>query len=165
VDAAGNNLVTGNFEGSATFGAGELNETTLESAGGTDIFLAKWGPMPEGGDVFLTELPVPKALVVDAERERSWNIIAVGDGDLIAQEATVTLTAETGPGVEIEIRPEAVTRSVEPGMPLSRFVFAAEIECAAAGEAEVLWTATIDAPANADPSNDTLTRATRVVCR
>lgn len=43
VDAPGNSLVTGDFEGAATFGAGELNETTLESAGWTDIF---W---PSGG--------------------------------------------------------------------------------------------------------------------
>ena len=121
--------------------------------------------MHEGADVFLTELRLPKTLGFGAERERSWNVIAFGDGDLSAQQATVTLAAKSGPGLEIEIRPQAVTHTVEPGLPLSRFVFEAEIECEAAGEAEVLWTATIDAPANADPSNDTLTRATRVVCR
>ena len=43
LDASGNSYVTGQFEGSATFGAGEANETTLRSAGGSDIFVAKYG--------------------------------------------------------------------------------------------------------------------------
>jgi len=37
VDGSGNNLVTGDFEGSATFG-----DTTLTSAGSADIFIAKY---------------------------------------------------------------------------------------------------------------------------
>ena len=44
VDAAGNALVTGHFEGSATFGAGEANETTLTGAGGHDIFVTQYAP-------------------------------------------------------------------------------------------------------------------------
>jgi len=44
VDAAGNAVVTGAFYGSATFGAGEANETTLSSAGDDDIFVAKYAP-------------------------------------------------------------------------------------------------------------------------
>ena len=43
VDGSGNSYVTGNFVGSATFGPGESNETTLTSAGGEDIFVAKYG--------------------------------------------------------------------------------------------------------------------------
>ena len=45
VDAAGNSSVTGSFQGSATFGPGEANETTLASAGGDtspNIFVAKY---------------------------------------------------------------------------------------------------------------------------
>jgi hypothetical protein len=34
--------VTGRFRGTATFGEGEPNETTLTSAGGSDIFVAKY---------------------------------------------------------------------------------------------------------------------------
>ncbi|MDY6986929.1 MAG: SBBP repeat-containing protein, partial [Thermodesulfobacteriota bacterium] len=41
-DGSGNSLVTGSFEGTATFGAGEANETSLTSAGGPDIFVAKY---------------------------------------------------------------------------------------------------------------------------
>ena len=47
VDAAGNALVTGRFEGSATFGAGEANETILTAAGdsnNSDIFIAQYAP-------------------------------------------------------------------------------------------------------------------------
>ena len=43
VDGAGNSYVTGDFSDSATFGSGEANETTLTSAGGNDIFVAKYG--------------------------------------------------------------------------------------------------------------------------
>src|SRR5262245_44936828 len=42
VDGSGNSYVTGIFQGSATFGSGELNQTTLVSAGPTDIFVAKY---------------------------------------------------------------------------------------------------------------------------
>ncbi|TDI81908.1 MAG: hypothetical protein E2O79_07165, partial [Caldithrix sp.] len=42
VDASGNSYVTGEFEGSATFGASGVNETTLNSTGATDIFVAKY---------------------------------------------------------------------------------------------------------------------------
>ena len=40
----GTTFVTGTFLGSATFGAGEPNATTLLSAGSHDIFLAKYNP-------------------------------------------------------------------------------------------------------------------------
>ena len=43
MDGAGNSYVTGRFAGSATFGPGETNETTLTSAGAEDIFVAKYG--------------------------------------------------------------------------------------------------------------------------
>lgn len=44
VDAAGNVVVGGNFAGSATFGPGEANQTTLTSAGLDDAFVASFGP-------------------------------------------------------------------------------------------------------------------------
>ena len=37
-------VVTGRFEGSATFGPGEINQTVLNSAGGGDIFIAWYNP-------------------------------------------------------------------------------------------------------------------------
>jgi hypothetical protein len=38
----GDSYVTGLFGGTATFGQGEPNETALTSAGGNDIFVAKY---------------------------------------------------------------------------------------------------------------------------
>jgi len=40
-DASGNSIVTGEFRGTATFG-----DTTLTTAGSSDIFIAKLGPLP-----------------------------------------------------------------------------------------------------------------------
>ncbi|MCI0528192.1 MAG: SBBP repeat-containing protein, partial [Nitrospira sp.] len=42
MDSQGNNVVTGYFSGTATFGVGELNQMTLTSAGAADIFIAKY---------------------------------------------------------------------------------------------------------------------------
>jgi hypothetical protein len=42
MDGLGNGYVTGYFNGTATFGQGEANQTTLTSAGGNDIFVAKF---------------------------------------------------------------------------------------------------------------------------
>ena len=42
--ADGSSFVTGSFLGTAKFGAGEANETDLFSAGGSDIFIAKYNP-------------------------------------------------------------------------------------------------------------------------
>ena len=46
LDASDNSYVTGQFETSMTFGDGETNETTLSSAGSSDIFVAKFGVGP-----------------------------------------------------------------------------------------------------------------------
>ncbi|MCB0044810.1 MAG: SBBP repeat-containing protein, partial [Caldilineaceae bacterium] len=43
VDGVGNSYATGFFQGSATFGSGEIHETILTSAGWRDIFVAKYG--------------------------------------------------------------------------------------------------------------------------
>ena len=42
VDASGNSYIAGYFRDTATFGKGAANETTLTSAGGNDIFLARY---------------------------------------------------------------------------------------------------------------------------
>jgi hypothetical protein len=44
VDGSGSSYVTGYFEGSMTLGSGEANQTTLSSAGGSDLFVAKYNP-------------------------------------------------------------------------------------------------------------------------
>ena len=47
IDSAGNSYVSGFFAGNATFGLGDLNQTTLTSAGSLDIFVAKYDPNGE----------------------------------------------------------------------------------------------------------------------
>jgi Beta-propeller repeat len=42
IDRRGNSYVTGFFSGTATFGAGEANETELTASGGDDFFVAKY---------------------------------------------------------------------------------------------------------------------------
>ena len=42
IDASGNCYITGRFTGSVTFGQGEDNQTTLNSSGSIDIFVAKF---------------------------------------------------------------------------------------------------------------------------
>jgi len=43
-DGVGNSYVTGTFSGTVVFGAGEVNETTMTSAGGGDLFVSKYDP-------------------------------------------------------------------------------------------------------------------------
>jgi Beta-propeller repeat len=59
VDTSGNNVITGSFSGSTTFGAGEVNQTVLTSAGRSDIFMAKF--VPEGRLVWATRSGGPGA--------------------------------------------------------------------------------------------------------
>lgn len=59
VDASGNSYITGHFDESALFGVGEVDETTLHSAGSIDIFVAQydanglllWATQAGGSDV------------------------------------------------------------------------------------------------------------------
>ncbi len=88
-----------------------------------------------------------------------------GDGDTLEQDATVTLTASTDDdGVEVEVEPSAVTRTVVPGGKKTRFKFEAEIECKQKGSYVIVWTATIDAAENTDPSNDVVQAKTALQC-
>jgi hypothetical protein len=68
-------------------------------------------------------------------------------------------------GVEVEIEPESRTETVKPGGRDTRFDFEAEVECEERGQYEIVWTATIDAAENADPTNDSVEAVTRVQCR
>jgi hypothetical protein len=44
IDPRGNSYVTGSLGGTATFGAGEANETVLEAVGLADVFVVKYAP-------------------------------------------------------------------------------------------------------------------------
>ncbi len=89
VDGADNSYVTGDFAGSATFGAGETNETTLPSAGAPDIFVAKFGL----GVPTLTSLSMPIALLGGAGFTLTLNGVdfvagSVVEFDMVARATT-----------------------------------------------------------------------------
>ena len=89
-----------------------------------------------------------------------------GDGAELAQDATVTLSAVTTPGLGVVIvEPVSLTQPVVPGNPETQFRFGASVSCTASGEGVVEWTATISAPGNDNPGNDTLTGTSAVICR
>ena len=50
-DNSSNSYITGNFNSTATFGAGERNETQLKAAGVRDIFVAKWSAATARADL------------------------------------------------------------------------------------------------------------------
>ncbi len=56
VDAAGDVLMSGSFDGTATFGAGTPGEISLESAGWTDIFVSRW----KGTDLWRRRAPASR---------------------------------------------------------------------------------------------------------
>ena len=63
------------------------------------------------------------------------------------------------------VEPASLTQQVVPGNPETQFRFEAFVSCTASGEGVVEWTATISAPGNDDPGNDTLTETSTVICR
>jgi plasmid stability protein len=123
----------------------------------------------DGADVFLTRINAPRQLNLRDDDEAELRIRVLGDGDTLEQEATVTLTAtvvgDEEEGIEVEIEPESRTETVKPGGRDTRFDFEAEVECEERGRYEIVWTATIDAAENADPTNDSVEAVTTVQCR
>ncbi|MFV1959511.1 MAG: IPT/TIG domain-containing protein, partial [Planctomycetota bacterium] len=87
-------LVTGTFDGSATFGAGETNETTLVSAGGRDAFLAAY--------TLQGTLRYAVHLAAGAGEDRGLGLDTFGDGACLV---TGRFEGETvfGPGQEGEV--------------------------------------------------------------
>ena len=116
-------------------------------------------------DVYLSRLQVPKKLNVKQGRVVSRKATARGDGTMLTQDATVTLTAAASSNVGVVVEPASVTEQVVPGNPQTKFGFTLSVSCNAAGAGTVDWTATIDAPGNDDPSNDVLTGTSSVTCR
>ncbi len=99
VDGSGNSYVMGEFFSSATFGAGETNETTLTSAGSSDIFVAKYG-----GDIAISiekatngfdadATPGPPLLVGSTV---TWSYVVTNTGDAVLDSISVS-DDEIGP--------------------------------------------------------------------
>jgi hypothetical protein len=117
------------------------------------------------GDVSLSELDVPTEIRVKSRQVTSRSIEVEGGGTLLAQNATVTLTAVSSENVGVVVKPITVTQPIEPGQWETEFELTAFVSCKAAGVGSVDWTATISAPGNDDPTNDVLTGTTTVTCR
>ena len=116
-------------------------------------------------DVYLSRLQTPKKLNVKAGTVTSRKATVRGDGTLLTQDATVTLTGTGSPNVGVFVEPASVTEQVVPGNPETRFGFTVSVSCNASGEGGVDWMATISAPGNDDPTNDVQTGTTSVTCR
>ena len=116
-------------------------------------------------DVFLSRLQVPNKLNVKPGQVVNRKATVRGDGTLLTQDATVTLTGTGSPNVGVVVEPAAVTAQVVPGNPETQFKFTVFISCNAPGDGTVDWTATISAPGNDDPANDVVTGTSSVTCR
>jgi len=115
------------------------------------------------GDVSLKRLEVSDAVRV-REGEVDREEVEVRGNSTLTQDATVVLSAETSPNIGVVIKPVSITDQVRAGTRGTEYEFDVYISCNAAGEGIVKWTATIDAPANDDPSNDVVTGTTPVQC-
>ena len=116
-------------------------------------------------DVFLNKLRVPKNLKVEEGKVVERKVTVRGYGTEFKQDATVILEAVASPNVSVVIEPTSVTKEVKPGKRGTKFEFTAKISCNAEGRGTLDWTATIDALANADASNDVQTGTTSVQCK
>jgi hypothetical protein len=100
VDTSGNNVITGSFSGSTTFGAGEPNETILTSTGSTDIFTAMYAP--NGSLVWAVQAggiswgDAGKGITVDVEGNSMITGSFTGRATFGAGEPNETVLASTG---------------------------------------------------------------------
>jgi hypothetical protein len=123
-------------------------------------------PVATGADVFLTRLNVPGRANGRAGNTMSQKVMAIGDGDTLAKDATVSLTVQSPAGVTVAVNPASSTQMVSPEDGATRrYRFNAGITCDAPGTYVLEWTATIAATENSNPGNDTLTDTTSVRCK
>ncbi len=95
----GTSIVVGSFEGSAVFGAGEVRETTLVSAGGRDAYLARYSA--NGALLRATRVggtSDDEAFGVVALSDRSWLAVGAFAGQVVfgAGEANQTTLTSAG---------------------------------------------------------------------
>jgi PKD repeat protein len=152
----------------AAEGVYDVNLTVTDSTGLSDGDATSATIYPAGSDadVFLTRVLAPANVFLRVDTGAvTRRIGATGDGDTIEQVASVTLTSNDPSGLTVVIDPAAIDETVVPGSPHTQFIFDATISCQQVGVYELVWTATIDAAQNADPTNDTAEGVTVVDCR
>ncbi len=169
-DFGDGNTGTGATPSHAYTSAGTYNVTltVTDDAGATDSAMttATIAPVSTGADVFLTNLKVKDKVEGKQGKTKSTKVKVKGDGDTIAQDATVTLSVMSPAGVTVTVNPTSMTKVVSPDDGDStKFSFKADITCDVPGSYTLKWTATITAAQNSDPSNDTLTDTTSVRCK
>ena len=114
-------------------------------------------------DVYLRRLQVPEKLNVKRGQVAKSEVSVRGYSTL-KQDATVALSAVASPNVAVVIKRDSITKRVRPRRRGTEFEFKAFVSCNAGGRGTVDWTATIDAMANSDPTNDVQTGTTSVRC-
>jgi PKD repeat protein len=152
----------------AAEGVYDVNLTVTDSTGLSDGDATSATIYPAGSDadVFLTRVVAPANVFLRVDTGAvTRRIGAAGDGDTIEQLASVTLTSNDPDGLTVVIDPATIDETVVPGSPQTQFIFDATISCQQVGVYELVWTATIDAAQNADPTNDTAEGVTVVDCR
>jgi PKD repeat protein len=154
--------------------AGTFNVTleVMDDSGAVDsamttatIVPVDTGPDPTGADVFLKRLRVSGRVDGRPGRTMSQRVMAIGDGDTLAQDATVRLTVMSPAGVTVAVNPASRTKMVSPEDGATRYKFRTDITCDAPGTYVLEWTAMITAAENSDPGNDILTGTTSVRCK
>lgn len=152
-----------NVEGTYNVTLTVTDDTGAVDSAGTTATIA---PVVSGADVFMKELWVVDSLKMRARKKVSRRIIAVADGNTVAQAATVKLSVIDPPeGIKVIIRRDSVTKQLEQGERVTKFKFRADIICMQAGDYQLQWNATIGADQNADLSNDTLLTETSISCQ
>lgn len=149
---------------------GTYNVTLMvtDNAGATDSAMttARIVSVASGdADVYLIKLKTPDHLKVRIGKSKSKKIKVKADGSTIVQDATVSLIMTSPDEVDVNIYPQAITKTVSPDDDeATSYKFRANITCHARGDYLLIWSATISAAENNDASNDTLTGSTRVSC-
>jgi len=115
------------------------------------------------GDAFVVFVNAPNSPSTNVGNGLDRIVRVWGDSNIV-QEATVTLTVDAPEGVSVQYSPDSITALTEPGRPGTQYFFDVRMDCVARGTYEILWTATITAAANDDPSNDTQQDVTTLTC-
>jgi hypothetical protein len=116
-----------------------------------------------GGDAFLLHITAPNSPSTNVGNGFDRIVRVWGDSNIV-QETTVTLVFDAPEGVSVQSSPASITAIAEPGRPATQYFFDVRLDCVAQGTYEILWTATISAAANDDPSNDMLQDVTTLTC-
>jgi hypothetical protein len=119
-------------------------------------------PATGTGDVALAGLNVPEKITAEVGEPLDVHLFARGTTTSKETKATVTLQA-VADSLNVRLNNTSKTEDLK-ATETRRFEFEAKISCTKSGTWPITWTAQITAPSNSNPSNDTITGTTQVVC-